>query len=85
MVLGTDGDRHRFDVLHTYAKNKLTDFRTDERRKVRTVELATSARPITDYVYPRLLGYNRMKMRATKIHQDYVIKLSIPCCHPAVK
>ena len=35
-VLGPDvRDRYKFDALHTFAKNKLTDYRTEERRKVR--------------------------------------------------
>ncbi len=35
-VLGRDTrDRQRFDALHSFAKNKLTDYRTEERRKVR--------------------------------------------------
>lgn len=34
-VLGRESrDKNRFDALFAYAKNKLTDFRTEERRKV---------------------------------------------------
>lgn len=34
-LLGRDTrEKHKFDVAFTYAKNKLTEFRTEERRKV---------------------------------------------------
>ena len=33
-VLGNTREKHKFDAAFTYAKNKLTEFRTEERRKV---------------------------------------------------
>ena len=34
-VLGNDArDKHKFDIALKYARNKLTEFRTEERRKV---------------------------------------------------
>ena len=30
-------EKHKFGVAYTYCKNKLTDYRTEERRKVRNL------------------------------------------------
>ena len=39
--MGRDAkDKYKYDVAFTYAKNKLTEFRTEERRKVKYCELA---------------------------------------------
>ena len=39
-VLGCDArDKHKFDIALKYCKAKLTDFRTEERRKVGSITL----------------------------------------------
>ena len=41
-VLGRDArEKHKFDVAFTFAKNKLTELRTEERRKVSCIDSKT--------------------------------------------